>query len=171
MPEKLRNSQVCRNFPKKVFVYWKSQKLQCNKKKNKIFHDSLCVFIIISAPLYLLYYHYINHWLIHFLLLFWMNVVRTWEETFKHNSWLKFLVKKSVCYNGTPAFFQFLFTQATSLWKANKETFKVLCPDVFSHRWIGSLYYGYPNIEPKFFRTSWWKGLSRPSWEVHFKRI
>ena len=65
---KLRNFQGCHNFLSKFFVYWKSKKLEDNARnilksfsstdfwlENKIFGNNLCVFIIISALLYLLH--------------------------------------------------------------------------------------------------------------------
>ena len=57
MTENVRDFPGCHNFPTKIFVYWKSKKVEQCKEYFEVIplHNNLCVFIIISALLHLLH--------------------------------------------------------------------------------------------------------------------
>ena len=55
MAEKLRIFSGWAIFPKEIFIYCESKKIEDNAKKNKMFHINLCFFIIESALLYQLH--------------------------------------------------------------------------------------------------------------------
>ena len=66
MAENLRNFQSCRNFPKRIFLYWKSKKVEDNAKnilKSSHWTATLirraleCLNVIIMFEMLFMFYH------------------------------------------------------------------------------------------------------------------